>query len=114
MINKESLEKKISNLLQRRVSFSVNNKITRSGKLIIFDVKDFYINFTIDTNNKDYKTYELPYPFSVNIGKDYVEFDYTLDTLASGNKMLYYKLKALNRVKKNKIFNNKVIIQYDI
>jgi hypothetical protein len=113
MINKESIEKKISNLLQRNVKFIINNKVIRSGKLLIFNIKDFYASFTIVSEN-DTKVYELPYPFSVNIEENRVEFDYTLDTLAGNNTMLLYKLKVLNRVKKNKMFNNKVVIQFDI
>jgi len=115
MINKEAIERKIFNLLQRNVKFIINNKVIRSGKLIIFNIKDFYTTFTISGGvGRDNKVYELPYPFAVNILENGIEFDYTLDTLSKGNKMLFYKLKVLNRIKKNKIFNNKVIIQYDI
>jgi hypothetical protein len=115
MINREAIEKKISHLLQRNVKFIINNKVVRSGRLVIFNIKDFYTTFTISGgNNRESKVYELPYPFSVNILEDGIEFDYTLETLSKGNKMLMYKLKVLNRIKKNKMFDNKVKIQYDI
>lgn len=114
MINKETIEKKISDLLQRDISFIVNNKVVRRGKLLLFGVKDFYTSFTISTGRGESKVYELPYPFTINPLNNGIEFDYTLDSLSKGNKMLLYRLKVLNRVKKNKIFDNKVRIEYDI
>ena len=38
MINKEAIEKKISHLLQRNVKFIINNKVIRSGRLVIFNI----------------------------------------------------------------------------
>ena len=106
MINTEKLEKSISHLLQRSVQFKVGDKILRKGKLIIFKVKDFYITFTIINDRGETKYYDLPYPFSVNVTDTGAELDYTLDSLSNGNKMLLYRLKVLNRVKKNKLYDN--------
>lgn len=114
MIGKELIEKKISDLLQREIKFIINGKVVRSGRLVIFNLKDFYASFILINNKGDKKIYEVPYPFSVNQTDDGVEFDYSLDTLSNGNKMLYYKIKLLNKVKKNKLYDNKMIIKYKI
>jgi hypothetical protein len=106
MINTEKLERSIAHLLQRNIQFSVGEKILRKGKLVIFKVKDFYITFTIINDKGETKYYDLPYPFVVRASDTGAEFDYTLDSLAKGNKMLYYRLKVLNRVKKNKLYDN--------
>lgn len=111
MISRDLVERKMSNLLQRDIKFILNSKVIRTGKLLIFNVKDFYACFTLSYGS-DKKIYELPFPFAINIHNDGVEFDYTLDTLSGGNTALLYRLKVLTKVKKNKLFNNKLKIQY--
>ena len=58
----EQLEKAINSLLQQRVNFTINNKIIKSGKLILFCIKDFYLVFTIGVNHSK-KMFEIPYPY---------------------------------------------------
>jgi len=106
MINTERLEKSLSHLLQRDVKFEVNNKVLRRGKLILFRVKDFYITFTLINSKGETKYYDLPYPYKVITTDNSADLDYTLDSLSCGNKMLLYRLKVLNRVKKNKLYDS--------
>jgi hypothetical protein len=113
MINRDKLERELEHLLQRKVKFTINDKITRRGKLLIYQVKDFYITFTLITASGDKKTYDLPYPFKVTTTLDGAIFDYTLNTLSQGNSMMLNRLKVLTRVKKNKIYDSKVHITQD-
>jgi|GEM_PF-2238027 len=114
MINTEKLEKKLEHLLQREVRFEVNGKVLRRGKLQIYQVKDFYINFTIINDRGDIKKYDVPYPFAINITEDSAFLSYTLEHLACGNKMLHHRLKCVNKIKKNKLYNSILKIIPDI
>lgn len=106
MTNTEKLEKSISHLLQRTIQFRVGDKILRKGKLIIFRVKDFYITFTFINDKGETKHYDVPYPFSLKTTETGAHFDYTLNSLSGGNSQLLWRLKVLNRVKRNKLYDN--------
>jgi hypothetical protein len=113
MLTIPSIETTLNQLLQRSLSFSVNGKIVKQGKLILFSIKDYHITFFIRVNGTQ-KKYEIPYPFSVKNsktkhGKYSVVFDYTAETLAQINGDLLFKLKNISS-KPSKLFNNKLTI----
>ena len=41
------IEEQLKDALQRDVSFVVNDKTLRQGKLMMFNMKDFYISFIL-------------------------------------------------------------------
>ena len=73
----EQLERLFNPLLQQKINFSVNGKVIKNGKLVLFSVKDFYLNFTLITQNVK-KIYEIPYPYSYFFKKGNVVLDYSL------------------------------------
>jgi hypothetical protein len=106
MIN---LEQALNYFLQREITFTVDNKCVKRGKLILCSIKDFYITFYLK-HNDDQKRYELPYPFATHgVGKDLV-FDYKLSTMACNNVDLLFKLQSLNKKKNSKIYDNQIVI----
>jgi hypothetical protein len=106
MIN---LEQSLNYFLQREITFTVDNKCVKRGKLILCSIKDFYITFYLK-HNDDQKRYELPYPFATHgVGKDLV-FDYKLSTLSCNNVDLLLKLQSLNKKKNSKIYDNQIVI----
>lgn len=106
MIN---LEQALNYFLQREITFTVDNKCIKRGKLILCSIKDFYITFYLK-HNEDQKRYELPYPFAAQeAGKDLI-FDYKLSTMACNNLDLLFKLQSLNKKKHSKIYDNQIII----
>jgi hypothetical protein len=108
MINKT--EKIISTFLQRNIVFFINSeKPIKSGKLLIFKFKDFYFNFTIKTDNI-VKTFEIPYPFKVEQGPNWVSFSYTMDDFSQKNLELLIKAKLLKPKKRNKLYNSTVVL----
>ena len=114
MIRREQLEQDLEPVLQRSVKFAIGDKVLKRGKILIYQFKDFHIKFTILNNKGETKYYELPYPFAIEKYDNHVVLDYTLDTLSCGNTMLLYKLKVINRHKKNKLYNSRVEIIDDI
>lgn len=104
------VERTINTFLQRNTTFLIDNKSIKKGKLVLFNVKDFYLIFHLKSGN-DQKKYELPYPFKVYMEEGKIVLDYTIDTLSQNNDNLLYRIMSLNRKKNSKIFNSKIVIQ---
>ena len=51
MIIAEKIESAVNRLLQQQIAFTVNGKTLKSGRLILFCIKDFYLVFTIQNEN---------------------------------------------------------------
>jgi len=91
---------------QKNIYIILENKVLRQGKLLLFCIKDFYLNFTLLTNDNT-KVFELPYPFDTYIEsltsntlildykyntfiKDQQEIDFTARPLLSKSKHMKY------------------------
>lgn len=104
------LETTLNYLLQRDLNFIIDGKIVKRGKLILLSIQDYYITFYLKHNNEQ-KKYELPYPFRFDVDKQFLTFDYTLETFAHNNDDLLFKVRSLTKKKSCKIFDNRVIIE---
>jgi hypothetical protein len=108
------LEPVLKSLLQRDVSFEVNNKALRAGKLIIFHIKDFYISFILKTEKHPHKLYEIPVPYKFGSSKDGdVMFDYRLRGVDRNDKSIQYLITTICKQigKKSKFFDNTLTIK---
>jgi hypothetical protein len=78
------LEEACKFLLQKNISFEVNNKVFKSGKLILFYQKNFFIMFIIQTNKKERDKIEIPIPYEIESHNDegLLYFDYRIKTLS--------------------------------
>lgn len=105
-----TIENKINNFLQKKVCIFVEgSKPLREGKFLIFRFKEFYFNFTIKSNNVS-KILELPYPFKITEGQDFLKFSYKVEDFASKNEDLSFKLLLYKPEKKNKIYNSVIVL----
>ena len=57
--------------MQRNVAFRTKTKTIKRGRLILFNIVDYYILFTVRTafSNK-LQTYEIPFPFAAEMSSD--------------------------------------------
>ena len=112
MTSTEQIENIISNFLQKRVTFSLETKTLKKGKLILFCIKDFFCVFTLLCEEKNNKkiVYEIPYPFCISTQPNKLIFDYTLKGFCQNNPTLETKLKTIVPEKPSKIFNKKITI----
>ena len=101
----EHIDKVLSALLQHTLSFELENKQIRKGKLILYAIKDFHLHLMLQTDKSDLKQFIMPFPFSVQRTDTGVLLNYTLDTLANNNTDLLLKLKTLARKKNTRYFN---------
>lgn len=106
MRNKDSIEKKINNFLLKPLTFKLNDKIIKKGKLKIFTIKQFFIKFNLEINN-EIKVFEIPYPYKIHEKNNSLVFEYTLSSFCnSNNSELYYKLKTTDKKTSNKMCDN--------
>jgi len=106
MRNKDSIEKKINNFLLKPVTFKLNNKVIKKGKLKIFTIKQFFIKFNLDIDN-EIKVFEVPYPYKIHETNNSLVFEYTLSSFCNSNSSeLYYKLKTTDKKTSNKMYDN--------
>ena len=100
-----------TDILQKNVTISCNNKIFRQGKVLLVSQKDFYITLTLKIKGLT-KKYDIPYPFKVIKTKNLITFDYTIDTLCRDN---LNKIDLVDQIVKRfnpiKFFNNNILIE---
>ena len=106
IIDNTKLEEVLKNILQKKVTFEIEGKCFKTGKILLFSQKYFYISFILSTSKKKQEKLEIPIPFNVEVHKDdnLIYFDYRLSTLAFNNKEA---LEALYKIpaQKNKFYN---------
>ena len=84
-----------------------NKKILKRGKLKIFQVKQYYINLTLEYNDS-IKSYEIPYPFKVKSDPGTAVLNYQLSSFIPRKQI--NKVKFLDSSSKSKIYNNLVYV----
>tara|TARA_R100000805_G_C3556987_1_gene67037 strand:+ start:352 stop:672 length:321 start_codon:yes stop_codon:yes gene_type:complete len=101
----------LNKALQRKLNIICNNKTIRSGTLILFSKKDFYITLFLKIKNVD-KKYEIPYPYDIIEDKKGLIFDYKIDTLVKGNKEKHNMMVNLSKATNSKFFNCELKLEY--
>jgi hypothetical protein len=104
-------------ILQRDVRFVLNDKkVLRRGKLILFNTKDYFITFTIDSTKNTRKIYEVYYPFSItnNKKKNRLEFGYRVEDISNDIKIHVSLMNAVNKTEApSQFFGSQMFIYYD-
>lgn len=110
MIN--ALEQALNSLLQKKISFSINNKTIKDGQLILFNIKDYYITFILYKKDKK-KVYEIPVPFDFTQKKTEVVFDYSIKHICKTNMTLNILTNLIKSKlpKTSKFYDAKIIIR---
>ncbi len=62
----EVLNEELKYFLQRNISFSTSTRVFKKGRMVLFNIGEYYITFTVETafSNK-LQSYEIPYPFEI-------------------------------------------------
>jgi hypothetical protein len=66
--------------LQKQVKFSINNKIIKQGRLLLFRKTHYYIHISITNVKNEKENFEIPFPFNVESHEKegLLYFDYRL------------------------------------
>lgn len=111
-MTKDTIESYFLPYLQTNIGiYNKENRLLKSGKLIIFNIHEYTIHFVFLKKNGNF-TYELPYPFAVNSEpNNNLKLDYRLNILSGNDDILNYKFILNQPKKKNKFYNTTVTIK---
>lgn len=101
----DDVEKQFKEFFQSNISFVIDGKVIKKGKLLNVAVKDFYITFQIEINKTGIKIFEVPYPYNITKIQDGLMFDYTLDTLTYNDPYKFVKVKNFKPKKNSKFYD---------
>lgn len=101
---------KLQELLQSRVVIKCNKKTLKSGVVKLFNIKQYFIKLYIQTDKKEDKILELPYPFLIQDNGDGVTLNYHLSSLSNNHREINKLLATVNSNTANKIYNNIITI----
>tara|TARA_A100001391_G_C4849064_1_gene219186 strand:+ start:181 stop:531 length:351 start_codon:yes stop_codon:yes gene_type:complete len=105
-----SLEK-VTNFLKpfllQDIIIKTDKKILKRGKLKIFQIKQYYINFTLEYKDS-IKSYEIPYPYKMDWDEEMAILNYHLSSFVPIKQM--NRVKFLDSSSKSKLYNNLVYI----
>jgi len=109
-----NINEHLKTLLQRDVQFTVNDKILREGKLIVFNIKDFYISFIIHTIKNQTKTYDIPLPYQIFCAPGRMILDYKLHNVHYNKSDTLELIESISTSigKKSKLYDNHLTIKY--
>lgn len=101
--------KVLEQLLQKDVSFCINHKVLRRGRLLLYNVSDYHIKFTILTNKNINKYYELPFPFVVKKDGHNVILSYQIQDFCRGNDVKEAFVKSIAH-ENSKLYDQEIVI----
>ena len=112
LITSEKIESVFMDYLQHNISITYENKILKSGKLLLVSKKSAIVSLLIlDSNTNKNKNYEIPYPFDYHIHDNFIEFDYTFGSLCNNKEQTTLELEQLVTKKPHRFLNKAVRIE---
>jgi hypothetical protein len=99
----------MQHMLQQDVNFNIEHKTVRKGRLILYNVNDYYFKFTILTKKDVIKTYEVPYPYKILTTDTSVRFSYKIQDLVRKNHAKELLARQFEPVS-NKLYDKYMLI----
>ena len=93
-MNLDLYNKVLQQLLQAHITLKCDKKVLRSGVLKLFNIKQYFIKLYIETDKKELKILELPYPYSISLGDSGCTLNYHLSTLCHNHQPTMDILRA--------------------
>jgi hypothetical protein len=79
--------------LQKPIAFSINNKVIKRGRLLLFRRVHYFIQIVLNTEKNVRENFEIPIPFKVENYTDegLLYFDYRITSLNLAEDFLFSK-----------------------
>jgi len=106
-----NIEQQLKKCILKNVNFVIDDKSARSGKIKVFNIKQFFIRFKILTGDIE-KEYELPYPYKLIETDNGFIFDYCLSAFCPPSNENYYKMLLCDKSNASKIYNNYLFMKF--
>lgn len=109
-MNIESYNKILQKFLLQKVIFKCDNKILKTGKIKLFNIKQYFIRFNIENDRGEIKQLELPYPFIIHDDDNTCTLNYHLTSFTYSNKDVISKISKINTDDSMRMYNRLVQI----
>ena len=103
------IEDKLKELIFRNVSFTVDGKVIKQGKINIFNTKQNFIKFKIDMSD-GVKEWEITYPYDIRKTDTGFIFDYCLSAFCPRTEESFWKMKMMGKATASKIHDNYLFV----
>ncbi len=111
----DDIEILFKDLLLTDITFAINSKIIKRGRLLNLSIKDFFVYFQLEVAKGGIKLFEIPYPFNIIQDNDQkIIFDYRLNTLVFEDVLNLLKIKKFKPKKNCKFYDVEVVIKKHI
>lgn len=112
LITAEKIEAMFMDYLQHNINVAYENKILKTGKLLLVSKKSAVVSLLIlDNSTNKNKNYEIPYPFGFHIYDNYIEFDYTFGSLCNNKEQTVTELERFVTKKPHRFLNKTLRIE---
>ena len=110
-ISTEKLEHDMSNLLQQELIITHKMKVLKEGRLTLFSIKDFYLNFKLQSaDSSRLILFEIPYPFEYTLMPSGIIMSYKADKFIKTDAELQHMIKFYFFNKPSKFYDTDVTI----
>ena len=93
--------------LLQEIVIRTDKKVLKKGKLKIFQIKQYYINFSLEINGVN-KNYEIPYPYKLQRDNAIGILNYHLSSFIPNKQIT--RVKFLDSSSKSKLYDSLVYI----
>ena len=111
-MNLRLYDKALQRFLQSDITIKCDKKVLKAGRLKLFNIKQYFIKFYIETDKKELKTLELPYPFDIRFTSSGCTLNYHLSTLCNKHQPTIDILKAQKTDSSFRMYDNIISIIY--
>jgi hypothetical protein len=101
----EEIEQNFKDFFLSEVNFVIKDKVIKKGKLINMCVKDFFIIFQLQIPKGGIRSFDVPYPYGLKKHKNFILFDYKLNTLVHEDMVNFVKAKNFKSKKNSKFYD---------
>ena len=102
--------KVLQKFLLQKVIFKCDNKILKTGKITLFNIKHYFIRCNIENEKGELKQLELPYPYAIHDNDTTCTLNYHISSFTLSNKEVHNKIVSLKSDDSMRIFNKLVQI----
>lgn len=102
------IEETLKYLLQRQITFTINDRVIKKGKLVIFKQNNYCVDLHLNqsqTKKEGLLIYTIPIPFTIIKTSQNILFDYRLVSLVRSNERLLQMVKNIAPARKTKFYD---------